>query len=305
MNKILRIKRFACALVLILTGATLYASPPPLPTAVLDFVTAPDLKPDTGGNAAALINTMLSTDPEVEMLERSEIQMILNEHEFGLGGNVSAMSAAKIGQLTGAKVLVSGRVFKAGNTVMVVAKVMGTETSRVFGEMVKGGDEEALPDLAIELAEKIKALISANRDKLVAEVTPRSIRQSKLNESLGNVSRPSVSVSIPEEHFGAPVVDPAAETELAAWLLACGFEILDPLNSAEPDYRITGEAFSAFGMRKGNLISCKARVEIKVISSKSQKVIYSDAFTGVAADIAEQTAAKTALLFGSKKRLIL
>jgi hypothetical protein len=47
-------------------------------------------------------------------------------------------------------------------------------------------------------------------------------------------------------------------------------------------------------MRKGNLISCKARVEVKA-RNKAGEVLTVDRQISVAVDIAEQTAAKTAL----------
>ena len=58
---------------------------------------------------------------------------------------------------------------------------------------------------------------------------------------------------------------------------------------------ISGEAFSAFGMQKGNLISCKSRVEIKVREVATGNLITVDRQMSVGVDIAEQTAAKTAL----------
>ena len=61
------------------------------------------------------------------------------------------------------------------------------------------------------------------------------------------------------------------------------------------DIEITGEAFSALGMRKGNLISCKARVELTVHDVRQRKLLAKDRQTSVAVDVTEQTAAKTAL----------
>ena len=58
---------------------------------------------------------------------------ILSEQELGASGLVSADTAAKIGSLTGAQVLVTGRLFAVGNQYMVVAKIISTETSRVYG----------------------------------------------------------------------------------------------------------------------------------------------------------------------------
>jgi c-di-GMP-binding flagellar brake protein YcgR len=47
-------------------------------------------------------------------------------------------------------------------------------------------------------------------------------------------------------------------------------------------------------MRKGNLISCKARIEVKA-RRRTGDILAIDRQTSVAVDIAEQTAAKTAL----------
>ncbi len=50
----------------------------------------------------------------------------------------------------------------------------------------------------------------------------------------------------------------------------------------------------ASGLRKGNLISCKARVELKA-QKRTGEILAVDRQTSVAVDVAEQTAAKTAL----------
>jgi hypothetical protein len=46
-------------------------------------------------------------------------------------------------------------------------------------------------------------------------------------------------------------------------------------------------------MRKGNLISCKSRVEVK--ATRAGEIVGIDRQTGVGVDITEQTAAKAAL----------
>ena len=102
-------------------------------------------------------------------------------------------------------------------------------------------------------------------------------------------------MTIPETHFGTPVRDPAAQTELLLILQQCGFTIVDEKSKEKADVEITGEAFSALGLRRGNLVSCKSRVEVKVQDVSARKLITADRQTSVAVDITEQTAAKTAL----------
>ena len=59
------------------------------------------------------------------------------------------------------------------------------------------------------------------------------------------------------------------------------------------------EAFSEFGIRKGNLVSCKARVEIKAIEKATGKVLAVDRQTSVAVDLSQQMAAKAALQYAA------
>ena len=249
---------------------------------------------DLGPKVATLINATLSAEPQLITVERAELEKVLGEQEFGLSGTVSADTAAKVGHLTGAKVLVTGRVFKVDKEIIIVAKVIGTETSRVYGEMVKGASAASITDLSAELAKKIAATVSQKGETLVAKVETREQLVERIKKSLSGKTLPSVSVKLAERHYGGQTIDPAAETELGKLLLECGFKLVDDKSPEKAEVEITGEAFSAFGMRKGNLISCKARVELKA-HKRTGELLVVDRQTSVAADVAEQTAAKTSL----------
>jgi hypothetical protein len=251
-----------------------------------------------GGQVATLISANLSTQPQIVTVERADLDKLLGEQELGLSGNVTPDSAAKVGQLTGAKVLVTGRIFEAGNQLILVAKTMGTETSRVYGEIVSGPANAPITDLSAQLAQKIAADITAKGDTLVATVESREDRIAKIKKELGGQKLPVVSVKIPEQHFGTFVIDPAAQTELSLILQQCGFTVVDESSTNRPDIEITGQAFSEYGMRKGNLISCRARIEIKARNIASGAILDVDRQTSVAVDIAEHVAAKTALQNG-------
>jgi hypothetical protein len=82
-------------------------------------------------------------------------------------------------------------------------------------------------------------------------------------------------------------------------LQQCGFTVVDGLSTNKPAIEITGEALSEFGMRKGNLVSCRARIEIKAREVASGKILLLDRQTSVAVDLAEHIAAKTALQNGA------
>ena len=281
------------ALLGLLIGATAYADQV-LTVAIFDFESKDENVRDLGPKVATLLNATLSAEPNLILVERAELEKVLGEQELGLSGTVNADTAAKVGNLTGARILVTGRVFKVDKETMIVAKVISTETSRVYGEMVKGVAAVSVSDLSAELAKKIAVTITQKGETLVAKVMTREERIANIKKSIKATNLPSVAIKIPERHFGGQVVDPAAETELGNVLEECGFKLVDEKSNAKADLEITGEAFSAFGLRKGNLISCKARVEIKARNANGD-IVAVDRQTSVAVDVAEQTAAKTAL----------
>jgi hypothetical protein len=285
----------ALATLLLAGGMTRAQTTNLLTVAVFDFESKDEAVRDLGPKVSALINARLSAEPQLITVERAELEKVLGEQELGLSGTVSADSAAKVGNLTGAKVLVTGRVFQIDNDLTLVAKIIGAETSRVYGEVVDGKRGADLSELAAQLAKKIAADVTDKGDTLVAKVVTREQRIEGLLKSLKEGPRPSVSINLPERHFGVAVIDPAAETELASILQKAGFTIVDSKSDKKPDIEITGQAFSAYGARKGNLISCRSRIEVKAQERLGGKILAQDSQTSVAVDIAEQTAAKTAL----------
>ena len=285
------------AALLLLAGKTL--ADDVLTVAVFDFESRDEAVRDLGPKVATLVNANLSAEPNLVTVERAELDKALGEQEQGLAGTISPDSAAKVGQLTGAKVLVTGRVFKADEQTIIVAKIIGTETSRVYGEIVTGHPGEPITDLSAELAKKIAADVTTKGATLVAQVRTHEDRVASLKKALGDKKLPSVSVKISEMHFGQPVIDPAAQTELTLIMEQCGFTVLDDHSTNHAAIEITGEAFSEYGMRKGNMISCRARIEIKAHDAVSGALILADRQTSVAVDLAEHIAAKTALQNGA------
>jgi hypothetical protein len=93
---------------------------------------------------------------------------------------------------------------------------------------------------------------------------------------------------------GQATIDPAAETEFQKMAIQAGFTVVEPGAGDENVLRIVGEGFSEFAHRRGDLISVKARVEIKALD-KNNRVLAVDRQTRVAVDLSEQMAGKQAL----------
>jgi len=272
------------------------APAPPLAAAVLDFQTEDDLK-GKGAEIAALLNAQLSTiAPDVILVERQEIEKVLGEQELDASGTVQPDSAAKLGYLTGAKVLITGRLFAAGDKYYMIAKIIGTETGRVYGESATFTDPSALDKAVGELAPKIATDLRNRGDTLVAKVEDPAARLVRLKGIVQGKKLPSVSVQITEQNLTLPVIDPAAETEIKLVLEQLGFQVIEPPEAGKrADVAISGEAFSEPAMRRGNLVSCRARVEIKMVGQPAGDLLLADRQSGLGIDIAENMAGKNAL----------
>ncbi len=103
-----------------------------LTVAIFDFEARDEAVRDLGPKVATLINANLSAEPQIITVERAELEKVLGEQELGLSGTVSPESAAKVGHLTGAKVLVTGRVFKADKELVIVSKIIGYRKPAAF-----------------------------------------------------------------------------------------------------------------------------------------------------------------------------
>jgi curli biogenesis system outer membrane secretion channel CsgG len=137
---------------------------------------------------------------------------------------------------------------------------------------------------------------------------------------LKGVKSPKVMVIIPEYHIQMPIPDPAGETEVIRKLLEAGFKVIDPSVYAtiktglkfkdaakDPmvavalgrdfgaDIVIFGEAFSQAASRDNGIFTCRARVEAKAVRTDNAEIIATNGGQAGGQDIAESTAAKSAL----------
>jgi hypothetical protein len=185
---------------------------------------------------------------------------------------VSSDAAAKIGQTTGAKVLVAGQVVKIGdNHLILVADIIGTETGRLFADKVEGPADNLL-GLTDELSRKIAQTISSQTANLTAAPQETSAeRLDRVIKSLGT-NRPTVSVNI---HFGGgrPVPSTVMDGEFGTLLLKAGFPLVDSNSDRKPDMIITGSEDGGERPRRGDLFSYIEVMNVKVQERRSGSIL--------------------------------
>lgn len=280
-----------------MTSGKLWAEESLYPTAIFAFQErGADVK-GLGPQVADLLFASLVVEPSMYLVDREDMEKVLQEQELSVSGVVNPAEANQVGQLTGAKLLVTGSVVQAGDKLVLVAKVIGTETSRVVGASAKGSVYEDLDTLVEQLAEGLIKVVNERSSALVAKAVSRDDRIAQLREQLGDSPRPVVKISISERHVGQATIDPAAETEVMLLCKELGFEVVDSSSAKAKDaeIHIVGEGFSEFTTRVGRLAPVKARLEVKAIDPKTGRVLAIDRQTSVATDLNEQIAGKAAL----------
>lgn len=271
-------------------------TPAVYPTALFPFEERGAGVKDYGVKISDILFAKLVAKPDLFLVDRAELKKTLDEQALNISGVVKPGEATRVGQLTGAKLLVTGSVLQADKRIYLIAKIIGTETSRVVGASVDGKASDELAPLVEKLADSLADTIAKQAEKLVGKAPDTKDRIGALNEKLKG-KRPVVYVRIPERHVGQPAVDPAAQTELIRFCRGTGFEVIDVEEGSKgkADILITGEGISELAGRVDNLVSVKARVEIKAVDRQSGKVIVADRQTTVVVDLSEQIAGKSAL----------
>jgi len=141
--------------------------------AVLPFVNSAigaanaELAPLSKGIADLLI-TDLGQNPGIRVVERENIQRVLDEQRLGQDGRVDDATAARIGKLLGAKHMVTGAFITDRSGKMITLKSIDAETGRItWTHRGEGKTEEFL-----ELIAKIST--AANTGLKLPALTPQA-----------------------------------------------------------------------------------------------------------------------------------
>jgi len=254
------------------------------------------------------LNAMLSELPQVTVVNRDQIEKVAEEHQIALSGLVETSSAVRIGKFLSAQYVVVGRASKIGQTFYLVLKIVDVETTQQTTVSAKApvenGFEVVLERLGAPLAENVRRL---QRPSLPLEDTALAELHKLVRPLEGKV----FLVAVAERHVDRPLRDPAAQMAIMQRLRSLGLSVIAPkdpvagwqqsllqtgkYDDQKVDFLLEGEGVSAFAAQWHGLVSCRARVELRLVPVPGHAVATTDRGVAAGVDLVESVAAKTAL----------
>lgn len=200
---------------------------------------------------------------------------------------------------------------------MASVRVIDVRTTQTLGDSLSlGAAENLLVDLE-RLAEKTLAVLNRFGD-FENRLKPVTFALPEVDETLKSLN---IAVYISEEHLPVPVPDPAAEIRFVEHLTTLGITVVDlhgagkngrphiPVSdvrdqfdemvarakTAGADILILGEAVSQRSGQLRNFVSCRGRVELRVVDLESGNILFAGSAVRGHSDTSEFAAGKQAL----------
>lgn len=136
---------------------------------------------------AAMLISELSANPAVRVVEREEIQRLLEEQNLGSSGRVDPQTAAKIGKLVGARYVVLGTFVDFYGDFRIDARLVNVETSEIVKTEADRMQRDHLFDLIRTVATRL--MKDANLPPLPKQVSEQRMSRQVPTEALTYYSR--------------------------------------------------------------------------------------------------------------------
>lgn len=275
------------------------------------------LKLDAGISGGEIFNDIIAAELScadgIKTVSREQLDRLLREKAMRADGMAEAGEIEQIGSLLGADCFVSGSVRPEKDKWRIFVKTVSVKTGVVrmnYLVAAAGNPEESGK-------QTVAAILALLRERKQERTPP--VSETKLLAP--DRKRPTVVVFLPEMHiFSESVLDPAAENTLTGALLRQKFPVrqlpgqitsgqpgvlrkllgersslLDLARKQQADFLIYGEAIAENGDRFGNFSTARARVEVKVISTRTSAIRFADSAYAGAIDPAPVIAGKMAI----------
>lgn len=106
------------------------------------------------GLASMTLNE-LTSNTGVRVVERAQLQQVLQEQNLGREGRIEAGTASNIGRLIGARYMVTGTLYDVRGSMRVDARIINTETGEIVRTMRVDGRMDNLFGMVEDLARQL------------------------------------------------------------------------------------------------------------------------------------------------------
>jgi len=108
-----------------------------------------------GRGLAAMTLSELTANPAIRVVERTQLQQILNEQNLGHEGRVDPGTLSRIGKLIGARYMVTGTLIDIAGNLRVDTRIFDTETSEILKTESVRGKMDNVFDMVPQLAQRL------------------------------------------------------------------------------------------------------------------------------------------------------
>lgn len=109
---------------------------------------------------ASLTLNELTANQNIRVVERTQIQQLLQEQNLGREGRIEPGTAARIGHTLGANYMVTGTFFDLRGAIKITLRLINTETSEIMKTSDVNGTMDNLYDMVPRLAHQV--MVDAN-----------------------------------------------------------------------------------------------------------------------------------------------
>jgi TolB-like protein len=106
-------------------------------------------------SVAELLKTELSASQGLILVERGQIESVLNEQALSMTGLIDSSTAQKVGGLLGAEYIITGTINSNGDWIIINAKILRVASGEMIGEHVRSQNKEYLNEMVSMLSNNI------------------------------------------------------------------------------------------------------------------------------------------------------
>jgi len=146
-----------------------------------------------------LVMTELAINTNLRVVTRSQLDLLLSEQDLGASGRVDAATAARLGQLVGARYMVMGGFIDLYGNMTMTSQLVDTETGVIIKAEKVTDKTENIYAMVVQLADQITRgadlpVLSSQvmNQRLEREIPQEAVRlytRAMLYEQRGNTTR--------------------------------------------------------------------------------------------------------------------